>query len=362
MSSDDENLQLIDKKTVKSGVGCAESKMAAGGGTGAAAKTTDAGLKNVRALLFLFLWYFFSGCTLFLNKYILSYRDGDATLLGSMQMILTLACGYLQMYYPCGMGPKASHGKKPAGFYRHMIIIGGLRFATVLLGLIALNFVAVSFTETVKSSAPAFTVIISRIILGSKTGLYVKLSLIPVMGGLALCSANELSYNLAGFVAALATNISECCQNVYSKMLISGEAHKYTPAELQFYTSVASLVVTVPTCCILMDWNKVTSTTDSGLAACLLLNGIFFHFQTISAYVLMDYISPVTHSVANTGKRAFLIWTSVILFGNEVTLLSGLGTLVVILGVLLYNQALAVDGDGGGGDRKRGIKSTVQKV
>ena len=60
-SADDENLQLLDKKAVKSSGG-AESKMAAGSGsTGAAAKTTDAGLKNVRALLFLFLWYFFSG-------------------------------------------------------------------------------------------------------------------------------------------------------------------------------------------------------------------------------------------------------------------------------------------------------------
>jgi solute carrier family 35 protein E2 len=25
------------------------------------------------------------------------------------------------------------------------------------------------------------------------------------------------------------------------------------------------------------------------------LNGVFFHFQSITAYVLMDYISPVTH-------------------------------------------------------------------
>ena len=47
--------------------------------------------------------------------------------------------------------------------------------------------------------------------------------------------------------------------------------------------------------------------------------------------------------MANTGKRAFLIWTSVLLFGNEVTFLSGLGTAVVILGVLLYNVALGVD-------------------
>jgi hypothetical protein len=40
------------------------------------------------------------------------------------------------------------------------------RFATVILGLVALNYVAVSFTETIKSSAPLFTVLISRCILG----------------------------------------------------------------------------------------------------------------------------------------------------------------------------------------------------
>ena len=67
--------------------------------------------------------------------------------------------------------------------------------------------------------------------------MYVKLSLLPVMGGLALCSANELSYNLPGFTAALVTNISECAQNVYSKMLISGDNFKYSPSEMQFYTS-----------------------------------------------------------------------------------------------------------------------------
>ena len=40
------------------------------------------GLMNVRALTFLVLWYIFSFCTLFLNKYILTTLGGDATLLG----------------------------------------------------------------------------------------------------------------------------------------------------------------------------------------------------------------------------------------------------------------------------------------
>jgi len=299
---------------------------------------SDTGLCNFWALTWLMAWYIFSGFTLFLNKYILTYLEGDPTLLGVMQMMATLVCGYITMY---------SEGKevntvKPAGFVKHMAIVGGLRFCTVLAGLLALNYVAVSFTETVKSSAPAFTVVISRLILGQITGIYVKLSLIPVMGGLALCSANELSFNVIGFMFALTTNVSECAQNVYSKMLISGDSFRYSPSEMQFYTSVASFVVTLPTMFILVDLETILS-TSAQLFLCYSLNGVFFHGQTIAAYYLMDYISPVTHSVANTAKRAFLIWTSVLLFGNEITLLSGLGTVIVIAGVLLYNMATEVD-------------------
>lgn len=51
----------------------------------------------------------------------------------------------------------------------------------------------------------------------------------------------------------------------------------------------------------------------------------------------------LVYSVANTAKRAFLIWLSVLMFGNPVTLLSGLGTFVVITGVLLYIKAQEYD-------------------
>lgn len=35
-------------------------------------------------------------------------------------------------------------------------------------------------------------------------------------------------------------------QNVFSKLLISGSEYRYTPAELQFYTSVAAVGVQIP--------------------------------------------------------------------------------------------------------------------
>ena len=53
----------------------------------------------------------------------------------------------------------------------------------------------------------------------------------------------------------------------------------------------------------------------------------------------MEAISPVTHSVVNTLKRAVLIWVSVIIFKNPITLFSGIGTIIVFMGVLFYNAA-----------------------
>lgn len=50
-----------------------------------------------------------------------------------------------------------------------------LRFITVVLGLVSLKNVAVSFAETVKSSAPMFTVIMSRLILGEYTGEEIRI-------------------------------------------------------------------------------------------------------------------------------------------------------------------------------------------
>ncbi|XP_069106081.1 solute carrier family 35 member E2A-like [Argopecten irradians] len=301
------------------------------------------GILNARAFLFLVLWYIFSACTLFLNKYILATLRGDPALLGAMQMVMTTICGFFQMYLPLGFYKPVERDGKPPNFWRNMILVGTMRFSTVVLGLVALKFVAVSFTETVKSSAPLFTVGISYMLIGEYTGMYTFLSLIPIMAGLALCSAYELSFNIQGFIAALATNLTECLQNVYSKLLISGEKYKYTPAELQFYTSISSIIVQIPACFFLIDLPNAQKTLDFTMLTVLIINGTFFHFQSISAYVLMGYISPVTHSVANTVKRAFLIWISVILFSNPVTFLSGLGTCVVTIGVLLYTKAKEYD-------------------
>lgn len=73
--------------------------------------------------------------------------------------------------------------------YSHHLRFLFVRFTTVVLGLVSLKNVAVSFAETVKSSAPIFTVIMSRLILGEYTGGAHTLS---VLGGRGVkCQDNE---------------------------------------------------------------------------------------------------------------------------------------------------------------------------
>lgn len=153
----------------------------------------------------------------------------------------------------------------------------------------------VSFAETVKSSAPLFTVLISRLVLHERTNLISNLSLIPIMLGLALCTCYELNFTMIGFVASLLTNLSECFQNVYSKKLIAVD--KYEPREIQYYTGLASLFVQVIVIVTFVDlplfWRFIT--TDSNFLLAYLLDGISFHLQSLTEYYLLTQITSVTH-------------------------------------------------------------------
>lgn len=85
---------------------------------------SDLGAWSPRALLCLALWFFFSFCTLFLNKYILSLLEGEPSMLGNW------GCGpgpsYLQgsavhargarksSHSPGRRAPRAGAGSRPA--------------------------------------------------------------------------------------------------------------------------------------------------------------------------------------------------------------------------------------------------------
>ncbi|KAL3783665.1 hypothetical protein ACHAWO_000786 [Cyclotella atomus] len=228
-------------------------------------------------------------------------------------------------------------------FIRDMSIVGLLRGATVVLGLIALEHVPVSFVETIKATAPAFTVLFARLILKERTATPVMLTLIPVVAGLILCSASELRFDTIGFAAAVLNNCADCVQNVMSKRMLT----HLKPTQLQFYTSVAALALQTPFVIrdagvLLQSWGSTEDDAEDvssiGIGKLLLMDAIFYHLQSVSAYCTMGCMSPVSQSVANTLKRSLLVWASILYFGNPITSNGVIGIVMVVSGVFMYNH------------------------
>ena len=199
-------------------------------------------------------WYSTSLATLFLNKIILSKPNSSVHVLGMCQMTTAAVLGgwstfgglnYIQnvcmKVYRClvpgvamithDSGSEMLNSSSPTKkeqvgtpskptetsgvsfhFVRDMSIVGILRGITVVLGLVALEHVPVSFVETIKSTAPAFTVIFAKLILKERTATPVMMTLLPIIAGLVLCSASELSFDTIGFVAAVSNNCADCVQ------------------------------------------------------------------------------------------------------------------------------------------------------
>lgn len=63
---------------------------------------------------------------------------------------------------------------------------------------VSMSKVAVSFTHIIKSSEPAFSVLVSRFILGESFPMPVYLSLVPIIGGCGLAALTELNFNMTG--------------------------------------------------------------------------------------------------------------------------------------------------------------------
>lgn len=136
---------------------------------------------------------------------------------------------------------------------------------------------------------------------------------------------------MIGFIAAMSTNCVDCVQNVYSKKLMKF----YGATQLQFYATSAALVIQLPVW-IGMHGIHFAALPMKNLAY-LVVDGIFFYLQSITAYRVVALVSPVSMSVANCVKRALLIWLSTLAFGNPVGISNGLGTFMLISGVMVYN-------------------------
>ncbi|KNA25751.1 hypothetical protein SOVF_004130 [Spinacia oleracea] len=235
--------------------------------------------------------------------------------------------------------PNISAGQLAAIVPLAMVHTMGNLFTNMSLGK-----VAVSFTHTIKAMEPFFSVLLSAAFLGEKPTPWVVLSLLPIVGGVALASVTEASFNWAGFWSAMASNVTNQSRNVLSKKVMVKKEESMDNITLFSIITVMSFILLAPVA-IFTEGVKFTPTYIEAaginvqqLYTRSLLAALCFHAYQQVSYMILQRVSPVTHSVGNCVKRVVVITSSVLFFKTPVSPINALGTGVALAGVFLYSR------------------------
>ena len=231
--------------------------------------------------------------------------------------------------------------------------LAGINVLGNVLTNVSLRAVAVSFTHTVKALEPFFSVIMSFIFLGSVPTLPVAASLVPIVTGVALASTSELTFNWTGFLAALGSNITFQSRNVLSKkFMLKGAGmdniNLFNILTIMSFLILAPIAIAVEG--VVVTPSLIESLRAEGMLVKAIIASVSFHMYQQISYLILQRVTPVTHSVGNCVKWVVVIVASVIAFNATVSMQNAFGTALALFGVFLYSQAKRLPGKSTAGE------------
>jgi len=217
--------------------------------------------------------------------------------------------------------------------------------------VIALGAGAVSFAHIVKASEPVVTCLMNYLFLGQVLPLPVYLTLLPIIGGVAIASMKELSFTVLALASAMLSNVSSSARGVLSKKTMSGKkiGENLDAQNLYAVLTAMSTLVLIPAMLAIEGtgfFSAFKSTvaagdfTNKSLAVLLGLGGASYYAYNEVAFLALGKVNPVTHAVGNTIKRVVIIVASVVAFKTPMSTGSIIGSSIAIAGTLLYSLAM----------------------
>lgn len=288
------------------------------------------------------LWYLFNIYFNIYNKQVLKVYPFPLTI-----TMLQFFCGTMivtiMWTFNLYKRPKISGSQLAAILPLAVVHVLGNLFTNMSLGK-----VAVSFTHTIKAMEPFFSVVLSALFLGEMPTLWVISSLVPIVGGVGLASLTEATFNWSGFSSAMASNLANQSRNVFSKKFMVKKEESLDNITLFSIITIMSFFLMAP----LAIFKEGIKFTPSYLQSAGLnlkevyirsfLAALCFHAYQQVSYMILQRVSPVTHSVGNCVKRVVVIVTSVLFFRSPVSPINSLGTGVALAGVFLYSRVKGI--------------------
>lgn len=283
------------------------------------------------------VWFTFNSLTLILNKYLFSVVDFHYPL--TLTAVHMLTCFFfslliIKVFKWVPYQPLSRHD-----ILTKILPLSIVFCANIVFGNFSINFIPISFMQTVKSSVPVFTVFLQWVFYRQTCSRSVAYALIPVVGGVALASCTEINFVMGGFICALFGSLLTALQAV----ILHSSAVKLNAVNLILYTSPISLMMLVLPC-LLFEFNSIRTEWEyfGELTPILWLavSGTVAFALNYSSFIVSSVLSALTMTVAGNFKAVINIVASVLVFGNPISIINWLGCIVAAAGVMWYNQIM----------------------
>ena len=168
--------------------------------------------------------------------------------------------------------------------------------------VIALGAGAVSFAHIVKASEPVVTCLLNGIILKEILPLPVYMTLLPIIGGVAIASMKELSFTVLALASAMLSNVSSAARGVLSKKTMSGKkiGENLDAQNLYAVLTAMSTLILIPTMLALEGTGFFSAFkglvaageyTNKSLAILLALGGATYYAYNEVAFLALGKVS-----------------------------------------------------------------------
>jgi solute carrier family 35 protein E4 len=218
--------------------------------------------------------------------------------------------------------------------------------ASVACGNIALQHIYVSFAQMVTAAGPLFTIMLMYTMTGKRYSKEAYASMIPMCGGVMLCTAGEGNFSFLGFAMVVAATLLRGVKSIIQGRLLTAPEDKLDSLTLLYHMSGCS-IAPLGFYAAIVEYPALYDPRlrhDGALRrwSLVLLSGFVAFFLNLCNFVVTKRTSAVTLQVLGNVKVVGSIGVSLVIFGNPISTWSVAGCLITLAGVAAYNSAPSI--------------------
>lgn len=216
----------------------------------------------------------------------------------------------------------------------------------VVFNNLSLNYNSVGFYQLMKVMTTPVIAFIQHFFYNQKLAWNLKLSLIPIIIGVAMATVNDVRFNRYGLFWAVLGILSTSYYQIFVKT--KQKDLDANALQILYYQAPQAATMTLFLSPFLdehIEFQELTSMMASGLtpgqvaiSGVLLLSCVLAFCVNLSIFLVVGATSPISYNVLGHGKLLVILTFGIIVFGDDTswTRLCGMGT--AFCGIVAYTH------------------------